>query len=50
MSHPHILFNSIENSHEKITDFDFTVEDIEDAIRDRCTTSSAGPDGMPATL
>ena len=50
VTNPHILFNSIENSDEKITDFAFTVEDIEDGIGDLCTTPWAGPGGMAAIL
>ena len=50
VTNPHILFNSVEHSDEKITDFDFTNKDIEDAIGDLCTTSSADLDGMPAIL
>ncbi len=33
-----------------LDNIDFTVQDIEEAISEQCSSSSAGPDGIPAIL
>ena len=47
---PEEFFSSEEAHDTSLTDFDFTVQDITDAIMSLHSTSSPGPDGMPVIM